>query len=134
MPEAFQGIGGEPPALLPGAADHGVGDVAGAGGGRGGEWAFKALPRSTAFARAAGHGSGGGGMNAKVKQIDGCLPRGFDMDSLLTIQQFATWRQVSVQWVRDRLCFLPGVFKESQKVTVIHPRTYVDVSLKLKKS
>ena len=63
------------------------------------------------------------------KQIPGCLPRGYTLDSLLTVAQFCAWRQVSASWFRARRKKLPGVIRESRETVVIHPRTYLDKRL-----
>lgn len=58
-------------------------------------------------------------------QTPGCLPAGFDMDSMLTPAQFCTWQNVSRQWFSSRLRLLPGVCKHSRQMVRIHPRTYL---------
>lgn len=49
-----------------------------------------------------------------------------DLDALLTVEQFAAWRQVKPSTVRRQLPTLPGVVRESRKDIRIHPRTYLD--------
>jgi hypothetical protein len=65
-----------------------------------------------------------------VPQPSGCLPAGFDMDSLLTVEQFAAWQQTPVKTVRKRLSWMPGVIRTSRKNIRVHPRTYLELSLK----
>ena len=65
-----------------------------------------------------------------MKQNPGCLPRGYTLDSMLTVGQFATWQQKSVRWVRARLPIVPGVIRESRQHVRIHPRTYLELRLK----
>jgi hypothetical protein len=67
-----------------------------------------------------------------VEQSPGCLPKGFDLDSLLTPDQFAVWEQVKVRQIRERLRGLPGVIWEGQKLARIHPRTYLEKRLNIK--
>ena len=64
------------------------------------------------------------------KQIPGCLPRGFDLDSMLTPEQFCAWRGVGREWFGSRIGMLPGVIRESRKAIRIHPRTYLDKSVR----
>jgi hypothetical protein len=63
-----------------------------------------------------------------VKQLPGCLPRGFGLDSLLTVEQFAAWRQVAESTVRAALPITKGVIKRSREDVRIHPRTYLEKS------
>lgn len=63
-------------------------------------------------------------------QIPGSLPRGFTLDSLLTVEQFAVWRQKAVETVRDELPTTAGVIKRTKKDQRIHPRTYLEQSMK----
>jgi hypothetical protein len=65
-----------------------------------------------------------------VPQIPGCLPNGYTLDSLLTIPQFAIWQQISEVTVRRMLANLPGVIKRSRENIRIHPRTYLEMSVK----
>ena len=66
------------------------------------------------------------------KQIPGCLPEGYDLDSLLTLEQFAIWRQVSVSTVRNELPLTKGVIKWSREDVRIHPRTHLEAHVKRK--
>lgn len=63
-------------------------------------------------------------------QLPGCLPDGFTLDSLLTVEQFAIWRQKSVDRVRRELPVTKGVIGSSMKDRRIHPRTYLERSVK----
>jgi len=62
-------------------------------------------------------------------QISGCLPDGFGMDSMLTVEQFAAWQQMELATVRKLLPTMAGVVKRSRKNIRIHPRTYLETSL-----
>lgn len=64
------------------------------------------------------------------KQISGCLPEGYDLDSMLTPDQFCLWQQVGRDWFGARVRQLPGVIRESRKQVRIHPRTYLDKRFK----
>jgi hypothetical protein len=65
-----------------------------------------------------------------VKQLPGCLPEGYSLDSLLTVEQFAMWRRLSVLVARRKLPITPGVIRYSKRDIQIHPRTYLDKKLK----
>lgn len=65
-----------------------------------------------------------------AKQIPGCLPEGFDLDSLLTVEQFAMWRQKDPRSVRDEMPLTPGRIVTSRKDIRIHPRTYLERTVK----
>lgn len=67
-----------------------------------------------------------------VRQIPGCLPRGFNLDSLLTVEQFAAWRQKCVRKVSAELPTTKGVIKRTRKDIRIHPRTFLELTLKTK--
>ena len=58
-------------------------------------------------------------------QIPGCLPAGFDLDSLLTVEQAAIWKQSNLATFRKRLPVMPGVIRDSRKCVRIHPRTHL---------
>lgn len=60
------------------------------------------------------------------KQIAGCLPTGFTLDSMLSPDQFCRWQQVGRAWFSKRLATLPGVVSESREHCRIHPRTYLE--------
>lgn len=66
----------------------------------------------------------------KISQIPGTLPKGYDLDSLLTVEQFAVWRQKEVHGVRDELPITKGVINTNRKDVRIHPRSYLDKSVK----
>lgn len=59
------------------------------------------------------------------KQIAGCLPAGYGLDSMLTPEQFCVWRGVSRRWFGANANSLPGVICESRNNKRIHPRTYL---------
>jgi hypothetical protein len=63
-------------------------------------------------------------------QLPGCLPAGHDLDSLLTREEFCIWRRVSLEWLKPRADMIPGVVRESQKVWRVHPRTYLEKTVK----
>lgn len=67
-------------------------------------------------------------MNA-TKQIPGCLPEGFGPDSMLTVEQFAIWRQEKAAAVRKRLMIMAGVDRTNRKAVRIHPRTFLDKTI-----
>ena len=66
-----------------------------------------------------------------IRQIAGCLPKGFTTDSLLTVEQFAVWRQVSVDTARRQICAgtVPAILHSRNDVR-IHPKTYLEKLLK----
>lgn len=59
-------------------------------------------------------------------------PAPIDLDALLTVEQFAAWRQEPVRTVRKRLASMPGVVRESRESIRIHPRTYLNARLREK--
>ena len=66
-----------------------------------------------------------------MPQRPGCLPEGYDLDSMLTITQFAVWQQVGVQTARAALAgSMKGVLKRSREWWRIHPRTFLDMNHK----
>lgn len=65
-------------------------------------------------------------------QLPGCLPAGYDLDSLLTVEQFAAWRQKSEREVRSELPKTKGMIKRNRKDIRIHPRTYLELSIKVR--
>jgi hypothetical protein len=67
-----------------------------------------------------------------IRQLPGCLPKGFDLDSLLTVEQFAVWQQVAESTARAALASMNGVVRRSREWVRIHPRTYLELSLKRK--
>lgn len=64
------------------------------------------------------------------KQIPGCLPKGYDRNSFLTIEQFCTWRRISERTFTSRRHSLPGVDQHSRTDVKIHVGTYLDKSVK----
>lgn len=67
---------------------------------------------------------------AAPKQTPGCLPEGYTLDSLLTPKQFAIWQQSPLSTVRDQLPSMKGVIRRSRENIRIHPRTYLELSIK----
>ncbi len=67
---------------------------------------------------------------ALIPQIPGCLPEGYNEDSLLTVEQFAKWKQLSVKTVRKKLPITPGVAGHSRRDKRIHVRTHLNKVLK----
>ncbi|MDE2106536.1 MAG: hypothetical protein KGL39_55490 [Patescibacteria group bacterium] len=65
-------------------------------------------------------------------QIPGCLPPGYSLDSLLTVSQFALWRQKDIETVRGELPTTKGVIRRTRKDVRIHPRTFLELTLKTK--
>lgn len=63
-------------------------------------------------------------------QLPGCLPFGYDLDSMLTPEQFCIWQQVSRDWFAARKDKLPGVIEHTREMVRIHPRTYLEKSTK----
>jgi hypothetical protein len=64
------------------------------------------------------------------KQIPGCLPEGYDLDSMLTPEQFCIWQQVGRAWFSRRSCTLPGVIRRSREFVRIHPRTFLSKTVR----
>jgi len=65
-----------------------------------------------------------------VSQIPGCLPKNFTLDSLLTPGQFAIWQQINESTVRSAFPKTKGVIKRSRKQILIHPRTFLELTIK----
>ncbi|HYG22756.1 MAG TPA: hypothetical protein VEH04_08245 [Verrucomicrobiae bacterium] len=65
-----------------------------------------------------------------MNQKPGCLPTGFDLDSMLTPEQFCTWQQVERHWLTARKAQLPGVIIRGRKMVRIHPRTFIEGTAK----
>lgn len=63
------------------------------------------------------------------EQLPGCLPQGFNLDSMLTVEEFCIWQRVSREWFTDRPR-LKGVAKQTRQMVRIHPRTYLDQNVK----
>jgi hypothetical protein len=49
----------------------------------------------------------------------------FDLDSLMTVEEFAQWQRMAPKTVRRHLHKIPGVIRESREWVRIHPRTYL---------
>ncbi len=66
----------------------------------------------------------------------GALPKRCTIDDVIGFpDEAATWLGLPVAWVKKRKRSLPGVINETNKVSVFHPRTYLDQRLRrLKKS
>lgn len=59
-------------------------------------------------------------------QLPGCLPQGFGLDSLLTVEEFATFTGQSVRAVKDALPTMRGVLRGSKRMRrKIHVGTYL---------
>jgi len=67
-----------------------------------------------------------------IPQIPGCLPKGYDLDSLLTPEQFAAWQQLAESTVRGMIPSMAGVIKRTRENIRIHPRTFLETNLKRK--
>jgi hypothetical protein len=67
---------------------------------------------------------------AQSPQLPGCLPEGYSLDSLLSVEQFAIWQQVAETTARRHLFTMPGVVRRSRGWVRIHPRTFLEFSLK----
>lgn len=67
-----------------------------------------------------------------VPQIPGCLPQGYDENSMLTPEQYAKWKQISIRTVRNRLPITPGLVKHSRRDQRIHVKTHLAVVVKIK--
>jgi hypothetical protein len=75
-------------------------------------------------------GSNPAGAPNLPKQIPGCLPQGYDQDSLLTVEQFALWRQLAVSTVRAMIPTMKGVLRRTREDVRIHVRTYLAANVK----
>lgn len=64
------------------------------------------------------------------RQIPGCLPKGYTLDSLLTVAQFAEWQQAPVATIRKKLPVTPGVIRRTREDIRVHPRTFLEKSLR----
>lgn len=64
-----------------------------------------------------------------VPQKPGQLPDGATLDTLLTPEQFAVWRNQPIATLRKKLATLPGVIAESRKFIRVHPRTFLAKSV-----
>lgn len=66
-------------------------------------------------------------------QLPGCLPTGYDLDSMLTPEQFCIWQQCSREWLGANKSVLPGIVSHSREMLRVHPRTYLEKSMKGKR-
>jgi hypothetical protein len=64
---------------------------------------------------------------SKISQRAGCLPKGFDLDSLLTPEQAARWVNVPVTYFRRHMDGKAGVRRESREMVRSHPRSYLNL-------
>jgi len=65
-----------------------------------------------------------------VPQIPGCLPQGYDENSMLTLPQFAIWRQISLKTARRRQAITPGLDRKSERDVRIHVKSYLARAIK----
>jgi hypothetical protein len=65
-----------------------------------------------------------------VTQRPGCLPEGFDLDSQLTVKQFAIWQQIHFNTAYAAIASMKGVFVRSREWVRINPRTFIDANQK----
>jgi|GEM_PF-2827795 len=65
-----------------------------------------------------------------AEQLPGCLPEGYTLDSLLTVSQFAIWRQISPLTASRKFDVTAGAIKSGQVDRRIHPRTFLELSTK----
>jgi hypothetical protein len=63
--------------------------------------------------------------HANVPQVLGCLPQGYDENSMLTVEQFACWKQISVKTARKRLPITAGLVRHSRRDQRIHVKTHL---------
>lgn len=61
-----------------------------------------------------------------MEQAEGCLPVGYGLDSLLTVEQFAKWTEMAPSTVREKIRSgaIPAT-RERRCPRIIHPRTYL---------
>jgi len=65
-----------------------------------------------------------------IPQIRGCLPEGYDEQSMLTVDQWALWQQVPRAKAGRLLATMKGVVRRSRKDVKIHVKTNLELSLK----
>jgi hypothetical protein len=70
------------------------------------------------------------GRSEKIPQTPGCLPDGYDEDSLLTLEQFALWKQLKPKTVLKRLPLFPRLIRHSKRDIRFHVKTHLDKVLK----
>lgn len=63
-------------------------------------------------------------------QLPGSLPRGATLDTLLTPEEFCVWQRCCRKWFASRRHSLQGVIAHSRDMVRIHPRTYLEKSVK----
>jgi hypothetical protein len=63
-------------------------------------------------------------------QLPGCLPNGYDLDSMLTPDQFCLWQGFTRAWFGTYKSSMPGVVSHTREMVRIHPRTYLEKSVK----
>jgi hypothetical protein len=66
----------------------------------------------------------------EVPQIPGCLPQGYDNNSLLSPEQFAKWQGWSLRTTRRKWPLLPGRVFHGQRGQRIHVGTYLAEAVK----
>jgi len=66
----------------------------------------------------------------QLEQKPGCLPPGFDLDSMLTPEQFCIWQGVSRDWLSARVETMKGIIAHSRQVIRIHPRSFLERNVK----
>jgi hypothetical protein len=62
---------------------------------------------------------------AKVPQQPGCLPEGYGENSLLTLPQFARWKQISLKTAIKRFSITPGRVQHSIRDRRVHVGTHL---------
>ena len=60
-----------------------------------------------------------------VPQLPGCLPDGYNENSLLTMEQYAIWKQLSVRTVRKRIPRIAGFVQGSRRDQRVHVKTHL---------
>lgn len=70
--------------------------------------------------------------HAKVPQVWGCLPEGYNDNSLLTLPQFARWKQISVKTAKKRWPHTPGRVQHSVRDRRVHVGTHLAGVVKAK--
>lgn len=69
-------------------------------------------------------------MTKSTTQLPGCLPKGCNLDSLLTPEQFCIWQQAGQDWFKRKKSKLAGVIKMGRNMTRVHPRSYLEKGVK----
>lgn len=60
-----------------------------------------------------------------MNQLPGNLPDGFTLDSMLTLDQAATWLQVRAASLKRKARSIPGI-SGVKHLRRMHPRTYLE--------